>query len=204
MNETTSKLNARERLLLVVTIALIGLFAIGALGYKGREHLAMLDRRIDNSEQELINLHTQLLQRESVEAAYNQVIAEHSTGLSQEEVHDSLRREIYRLALKNPDAPEGDPENPFVVTIPELREGVLRDDGEGYREYQIRFRIPSCRFMSALLFLSRVQSSPLLLRIDELDMSRPHDSKHLSLTIQVTRTVLDEVQSESTQKGLVL
>ncbi|MFP6584154.1 MAG: hypothetical protein VCD00_16570, partial [Candidatus Hydrogenedentota bacterium] len=189
----------------IVTMTLVAVLAIGASAYKAQEHLSMLDRSIDNAEQDLINLHSQLMQRESVEAAFNQVIEEHSTPMSQEEVHDSLRREIRRLALKDPTMSDAEQEkvqaNQFLLKIPELREGVLRDDGQGYREYQIRFRIPSCRFMSAILFLSRLEASPLLLRVDELEITRAHSSRNLSLTLEVTRIVLDQIQEPETPDG---
>lgn len=205
MNDSISRLNTRERLLLIVTMSLVIVLAIAGSAYKAQEHLSMLDRSIDNAEQDLINLHSQLMRRESVEAAFSQVIEEHSTPMSQEEVHDSLRREIRRLALIDPTMSDAEQEkvqaNQFLLNIPELREGVLRDDGNGYREYHIRFRIPSCTFLQAILFISRLDASPLLLRVDELDIARSHNSLNLSLTLEVTRTILDKIQESETPDG---
>ncbi len=198
MSKNTATLSVRERRLLGLTVALVGSVIVLGIGYKGYDYLRILNRQIANSEQELLNLHEQTLQSRSVDAAFQQVVSEHSTGQSKEEIHDSLRREIYRLALKDPDTPESEQEksesSKYLVQIPTLREGVLREEGEGYREYQIRFRIPSCTLETGLEFLKRLEQSNQLLRIDTFELSRPHLTSDISLTIEVTRTVLSEFE----------
>lgn len=198
MSKKTSTLSAREQRLLGLTVALVASVVFLGIGYKGYDYLNILNRQIANSEQELLNLHEQTLQSRSVDAAFQQVVSEHSTGQSKEEIHDSLRREIYRLALKDPNTPESEQgtneSSKYLVQIPTLREGVLREEGEGYREYQIRFRIPSCTLETALEFLKRLEQSNQLLRIDTFELSRPHLTSEISLTIEVTRTVLSEFE----------
>jgi hypothetical protein len=44
--------------------------------------------------------------------------------------------------------------------------------------------------------LKRLEQSNQLLRIDTFEMSRPHSSQNLSLTIEVTRTVLSDIKIE--------
>ena len=198
MSSGFSSLSPRERGLLVLTVALVSSVATLGLVYQGFDHLRTLDRRIASSEQELLNLQTQTLQSRSVDAAFREVVSEHSTAMTKGEIHDSLRREIYRLALKNPDLSEseqaGTGKDRNLVVIPGLREGVLREKGEGYREYQIRFRVPSCSVLAAREFLKRLEQSQLLLRIDSFEMTRSHSSTRMSLTIEVTRTVLSDVE----------
>ena len=97
MSSNFASLTRREQRLLAVTVFLaITVAAVGTI-YKGYDHLRILDRQISNSEQDLLNLHEQTLQSRSVDAAFRQVVSEHSTGMSKEEIHDSLRREIQRL-----------------------------------------------------------------------------------------------------------
>ena len=197
-------LTSREQRLLALTLTLLIVIVVGVAGYKGYDHLRIMDRRISSIEQELLNLNEQILQQDTVEAAYSQVVSEHSTVLTKEEIHDSLRREILRLRLSNPDIPEseqkGSEEEKYIVQIPVLREGLLSEEGEGYREYQIRFRVPSCTIKNALEFLKRLEESDLLLRIDSYEMTRPHTSTRISLMIEVTRTVLSEIEIKSPDK----
>ena len=199
MSSKTSSLTLREQRLLAATLFLAVTVSVMGIGYKGYDYLRILDRQIANSEQELLNLHEQTLQSRSVDAAYRQVVSEHSTGMTKEEIHDSLRREIYRLALVNPDLPESEK---YLVKIPALPPGVLHEEGEGYREYRIRFRIPSCRMITALEFLKRLEQSNQLLRIDSFELKRSHSSSRISLTIEVTRTVLSEVEIHAPDDSL--
>jgi hypothetical protein len=191
MSRPGVSLTAREQRLLILTVILIVTVTIAGFGYKGYDYLSLLDRQIASGEQELLNLHEQTLQSRSVDAAYQQVISVHSTGMTKEEIHDSLRREIDRLAMVDPDNPES---KRYLIKIPALPPGVLREEGEGYQEYQIRFRVPSCRVIMALEFLRRLEQSNQLLRIDSFKLKRSHSSRLVSLTIAVTRTVLSEVE----------
>lgn len=200
MSSMFSSLSEREQYLLWATVSLVALVLLVAVGYKGYEHIRILDRQISNNEQMLLNLCEQTLQTKSVDAAFAQVVSEHSSVMTKEEIHDSLRREIYRLAQKNPNIAEseqkGTESEKYLIQIPVLREGVLREEGDGYREYQIRFRVPTCTLKTALEFLKRLEQSNQLLRIDSFEMARPHASTKLSLTIEVTRTVLSDVEIE--------
>lgn len=199
MSNLLNSLNPRERRLLLITILLLVTVVGSVIVYKGYDYIRVLNRQIANTEQEILNLYEQTLQSESVDAAFQQVVSEHSTEMSKEEIHDSLRREIYRLALKNPNIPESEQKGAEkdLVVIPMLREGVLREEGEGYREYQIRFRVPKCTLSTALEFLRRLEQSNQLLRIDSFEMSRSHSSSNISLTIEVTRTVLSDIEVKS-------
>lgn len=198
MSNAIANLNPRERFLLAVTLSLIGIVAIGGIAYKAWDYIGFLNQRISTAEQDLYNLNAQIVQAESVDAAFNEVISQYSTGMTREEIHDSLRREIYRLALHNPNLPEeqqkGNPKGRYLVSIPSLPQGVLNDDGQGYREYQIRFRIPTASVGAAVQFLTRLERSELLLRIDELEITRDHVSTNeVALSLVVTRTILDDV-----------
>jgi type II secretory pathway component PulM len=179
---------------------LSGVVLLG-FGYKGNQHLRQLNRQIENREQELMNLSEQVLQQESVDAQYSKVVTKRSTELTREEIHDSLRREIFRLRLKEPNLSESEQEgvgnNRYLVHIPVLREGMLREKGEGYREYQIKFRIPRCTFMQAAEFLKRLEQSNLLLRVDSFELTRSHSSSTVSVMIEVTRTVLSDIEIKS-------
>lgn len=207
MSSALSGLNPRERFLFAVTLSLVGVIVVGAVAYKAFDHISLLNRRITNAEQDLYNLNTQILQADSVDAAFNEVISRYSTGMTKEEIHDSLRREIYRLALQNPDLPEDQQTAPpgqrYLVSIPSLPQGVLNDDGQGYREYEIRIRIPNAGIHAAVRFLSRLERSELLLRVDELEIMRSHMvDTNVSLNITVTRTILDDVQPVSNPEDL--
>jgi len=83
------------------------------------------------------------------------------------------------------------------VRIPTLQEGQLTQ-GEGHREYQIRFQIPAAGLNYLLSFLQRIEESNQLLRIDNLDIGRPPDGTGVQALIQITRTVLDNPNSAAT------
>jgi hypothetical protein len=189
-------LSAREQTLAKITGGLLATAMFLGLLYQGYARVALLDRRIDSLEGELVNLNQYEVQREDVESAFRNVVEEHSSKLTKEEIHDGLRREIYRLALQNPDAPYNPKKtkykNDYFVQIPTLREGVLKDEGEGYREYQVRFTIPSCNPLDMLLMTNRLETSEMLLRIDSFDMAREPSGTRLRLTYEVTRTILDD------------
>ena len=200
MSSALSGLNSRERFLLIVTLSLVSVIVTGAIAYKAWDHVSLLNRQIAAAEQDLYNLNTQIVQAESVDAAFSEVISRYSTMMTREEIHDSLRREIYRLALQDPGLPDNQQEaeqnQRYLVNIPSLPQGVLNDDGQGYREYQIRFRVPDTDIEAAVQFLSRLERSELLLRIDELELTRSAlVDNQVSLDLTVTRTILDEVQS---------
>ncbi|PCJ62458.1 MAG: hypothetical protein COA73_06410 [Candidatus Hydrogenedentota bacterium] len=193
-------LNTRERTLAKLTGGLIGIAILVGIFYRGYDRFTSLDNRIDSLEQEVLNLHHYKAQQEDVETAYRKVVEEHSTKLTMEEIHDGLRREIYRLALRNPDVPYNPQKsihhNDYMVKIPTLREGILKVEGDGYREYQVRFTIPSCNPLEMLVMTRRLETSGMLLRIDSFDMAREPSGTQLRLTYEVTRTVLDNPESD--------
>lgn len=205
------RLTRRERILAGLTAALLVAFGGGVVVYAALTSLDELDTDISRLEQDLINLQIQAAQGQGIEAAYREVVDEHSTHLTEQEIHDNLRREIYRLALKQPPAKDSEQtvenlkQSDYLVWIPELREGTMRAQGEGFREYQIRIRIPMTNILALRVFLTRLQRSSQLLRIDSLEFSRPPNAMALSVSMEVTRTVLDRPegdQARETRRGL--
>ncbi len=192
------RLNLRERALsaavLVLLIAMMTLMA-----YRGAmARLDLMDRTIDRLQQDIVNYHYQMARRQSVEAQYNRVAAQHSSRWSEAEIHDRLRAEIYRLAQKIP-PPLGDDGIPVrttgeegrLVDIPALQQGMLLEGGEGYREYRISLRLPQTELMPLVAFLQRLQESPQALRIDSLEISRDPMGRATAARIDITRTVAD-------------
>lgn len=195
MMNTWENLNPRERMLAKITLALLLIIFVVFGSLKAYTKLDNLDERIANLELELLNLHQQEAQRVSVERSFEEVVEEHSSAMTQEEIHDGLRREIYRLALANPELPEEkqpkQSSQKYMVQIPMFREGVLKEEGDGYREYQIRIQIPATRFLNVIAFLRRLEESPFILRVDSFDLTRDPSASDFRITMEITRTVLD-------------
>lgn len=208
MRKYWQNLSMREKRLAWATAGLLVAGSVFAGAYRANGFLSELDSRVAQIEQELRNLTIQLNQKDSVESAYQDMAADHSSKWSKEEIHDRLRREIYRLALKEP-PPAGSgaavahlTRKDYMVRIPMLREGALNEDAEGYREYQIRFRIPATKIGYLLRFVGRLQASPQVLRIDSLDFARSPASKVASVTLEVTRTVMEtDIESDTVFAG---
>ena len=202
MSNPLSNLSARERRLIVITLLVIGGSACVLLGLQGYNRIASLYGEIDRLEQELMNLTQHNAQLSAVEEAYRQVVGEHPAEMTKEEIHDNLRREIFRLAKTVIPAKGGRPAREVdLVRIPTLREGLLREEGEGYREYEIRFRIPLTRVQNLMRFLQRIETSSQILRIDSLDLSRSPESTQVQATLVITRTVLDNPDAASPRGG---
>ena len=192
MNRWLAKLNPRERRLAVATISVLVGASVFVMGFRADGHLRALDAQIDQLEQELRTLTRQNAQFGAVETAYRAVVAGHSSELTKEEIHDNLRREIFELAKTQvPGKDGGPPREVMLVRIPTLREGTLKEDGEGYREYQIEFRIPSTRIGNLMRFLRGIETSSQLLRVDRFDLMRAPDSTSVQVSLEITRTVLD-------------
>ncbi|MBI4560132.1 MAG: hypothetical protein HY706_21265 [Candidatus Hydrogenedentes bacterium] len=198
MNNWWKKLSSRERNLafatLVVAIASVLYFAVSWAWDTVRD----LDARIDRLQQDVLNSVYEAALRYSVETAYVEIAAQHSSKWTQEEIHDRLRQEIYRLAQKNPPHPgskealAGTTNPQWLLEIRSLGEGKLEDSGRGYREYKIGFKTLPTDIQSVILYLSRLQQSPQLLRIDNLEIVRPvPETPGVIATIEVTRTVVD-------------
>ena len=203
MNRFWENRSPRENALALAVLGLI-LFSVASLTVRrGIRTLDDLNSRIETLERELLISHQHLAQSEEVEEAFREVAAAHSSRLSKAEIHDHLRREIYRLALQQPGAADDPPEvrtqlrTDYLVRIPVLREGVLNEYHEGYREYEIGFRVPSETIDDILLFLERLQTSDQLLRVDVLDIARPSHMKAVSASFEVTRTVIDRPEGDA-------
>ncbi len=195
MSGRFAAMNPRERRLLAVTLSVVliaGLF----LGVRGALlHLRDLDGRIGQLEFELENLKQQYVQRDAVDAAYNAVITEHSSSLTVAEIHDHLRREIFKLAQVPLPATEDKPERVMqLVRIPTLEMGELKETN-GHREYHIRFDIPAARLDRLLGFLQRIETSDQLLRIDRVEVGRVPGTQRVHAALEITRTVLDNPES---------
>jgi len=192
MTKALGNLSERERRLATLTVVVLLGAAIGLLGLSAYRHIGSLDGKVAQLERELLNLTQQSAQRGSIEAAYREVVAKHSSEMTKEEIHDNLRREIFSLAMLTvPDKKGGADRQVQLVKIPTLREGLLKEEGEGYREYQIQFRIPSTGIRNLMRFLQRIETSKQILRIDGLDMGRSPGSTNIHATLTITRTVLD-------------
>ena len=195
MNNLWSKLAPRERRLAVgVVIALLFLL-VTTTAVRSVRSLNELDDLIDRLESDL-RMYTELeARRVNVQQAYSVVAQQHSSEWTGAEIHNRLRQEIYRLARMNPDAP-ADTQQENLVEIPTLRQGVLRNSGQGYREYRLNVNIPLTNLPSLVEFLIRLQSSPQSLRIDGLEIARAPQFTAVSARLDVTRTVVDGVEGE--------
>lgn len=189
MNKFWERLSQRERLLAVAVLVLVGGGLIMLSTTRTIARIGELDRLIDQLEQHLLNYEAQEARGVSVNAAFAEVAAEHSSAWTKAEIHHRLRREIYRLAAEDPDVPN--PEGQYLVEIPRLGQGVLKEGGTGYREYQLAIRIPQTDIYSLVMFIVRLQQSPQSLRIDALDFSRSPTSQFVNAQIVVTRTIVD-------------
>lgn len=201
-------LRPRERALAATVVGLATLFAFFFVAQRGVRQLREADARIDLLEQELVILHEHLAQSALVEEAYRAIAVDHSTRLSKPEIHDHLRREIYRLAQRTLPKPGASVlvneknSSGALVQIPVLREGIMSEEGDGYREYQIAFRIPSATINDLVLFMERIRTSDQLLRVDALELARAPHSRNLSAMLEVTRSVLERPADEQSVEVL--
>ena len=188
------KLSARERTLAatVVVLLVVGLAAIFVHGAVVR--VQELDDMIAQRQESLIKYRKLVARSQSVDEEYAQVAAQHSSKWTGAEIHDRLRNEIYRLAMKDP-PPVGTPFSPnlgeSLVSIPTLRQGALKKGGEGYREYQLPLRLPGALVENMVTFLERLQASRQSLRIDRLQLARAPGQPSVTAMLEVTRTVVD-------------
>ena len=196
MNSPLTNLSSRERRLATLTMILIVSAAFVLVGMRAYNHLDSLNGEIAQLEQELLNLARQNAQHDIVEVAYREVVASHSSEMTKEEIHDNLRREIFKLAnITFVGKKTGKLRTQELVQIPTLREGNLKDEGEGYREYQIQFRIPSTSVRNLMKFFERVETSSQILRIDGLDLARSPKDTEVHAHMTITRTVLDNPEA---------
>jgi len=201
MNSFLAKLSSRERALVAATVTILAAAALVFGGRAGYNTIRELDRQIADRELEIEGLTQQNMQAAAVNAAYARVVTVHSSALTIAEIHDALRREIFRLTQVDIPAKGDKPARTMqLVRIPTLQEGQLTQE-EGHREYQIRFQIPTAGLDFLLSFLERIEESDQLLRIDNLDIARPPDSKGVQAMVQITRTVLDDPQAVAAGKN---
>lgn len=190
MNSLWERLSVRERRLALGAGAAILLAILLVVTSRAVGHVRDYDRVIDRLEQQYLGLkEAQEGRGGSVDKAFTEVAQHHSSAWTEAEIHNRLRDEIYRLAMEDEDSSPG--EGKKLVDIPTLRQGTLKDSGEGYRQYQLTIKIPSTDIYSLIMFLIRLQASPQTLRIDGLDLARPSESQLIAATINVTRTVVE-------------
>ncbi|NIA15684.1 MAG: hypothetical protein GWP08_16595 [Nitrospiraceae bacterium] len=190
MNAFWSKLSPRERNLAVATVSviLVALSLLIAVRAYGRIH--QLGLTIDQLERDLEKYVELDARGVSVERAFVDVAAEHSSAWSHSTIHNRLRTEIYNLAKD--ENGEGN-----LIEIPRLRQGALKEY-DGYREYKLNIRIPETDIYSLIIFLSRLQQSNQSLRIDGLEVNRAPSSVLANARIDVTRTVVDGAPENDT------
>ncbi|MCX5771319.1 MAG: hypothetical protein NTZ09_13770 [Candidatus Hydrogenedentes bacterium] len=195
MNNLWSKLAPRERRLAVGVVAALLFLLVTTTAVRSVKGLNELDDTINRFESDL-RMYTELeARRVNVQQAYSVVAQQHSSEWTEAEIHNRLRQEIYRLARTNPDAP-ADTQQENLIEIPTLRQGVLRNSGQGYREYRLNVNIPLTTLPALIEFLIRLQSSPQSLRVDGLEIARAPQATTVSARLDVTRTVVDGVEGE--------
>jgi len=195
LEQIWSKLAPRERWLVVGVAVAVVLFLIMTVIVRAKSHLEDLNDEIALLESDLERCVRLEARRVNVEQAYSKVAEQHSSEWTEAEIHNRLRQEIYRLARLDPDAPAQGQKN--LVEIPLLRQGELRDSGDGYREYRLSVNIPPAPIDSLMEFLVRLQESSQSLRIDELELARAPQGREVGARLDVTRTVVDGVKGES-------
>lgn len=192
MNKFLDKLAPRERYLAIATMALLAVFLVLFLTLRAVQYVEELDRTTVRLEDELVRDVELAARGVSVDRAYAQVSSQHSSEWTPAEIHDRLRQEIQRLSLEDPDAPNSG----FLVEIPIMRQGSLKDSGQGYREYSLSLKPSPTDVYSIFMFLIRLQSSQQTLRIDGVELARSPDAELVSATINVTRIVVEGVKGE--------
>ena len=199
MSSFWEKLSVRERQLAIATAAVLVVSFAFLSSYRAVTRILDLNGAIDRLESRLLACYERDARTVSVDRAYKDIATQHSSSWTEAEIHNRLRDEIYRLQLEDPEvAPE---KTKKLVEIPSLRQGVLKDSGAGYREYQLTIKIPSTDIYSLLIFLCRLQQSQQALRIDGLEVARPPESPLVMANILVTRTVVDRVPEEGAEEA---
>ena len=197
MSKYWENMSPRERRLAVATasVLIIGLVWMGWLS--AVRSLAELDEIIEGRQQELVNFRQQMLRQGPVDEAFARIATQHSSAWTAEEIRAGLHREIFRLALRPPppaDTPvAAGADAPRLVRVPSLPDGVINAEHEGYREYAIEFRVQPAPIADLIAFITRLQESAQVLRIDSMELSREPDSDQVAALLRVTRTVVDGV-----------
>lgn len=201
LSDLWAQLSAREQRLALIVGGLVVLAAIlwsirGAL-----DTVDELDRQIALAEDSIVSSATQIKVREAVEAAYEEVAWQHSSAWTAAEILDRLRNEIFRLAYVEPSplndngvAEKYENGSGNLIRLPELGEGSLEDEEEGYREYKIRVRIDNEPFQNFVDYIERLQMSPQSLRIDGIDLRRDILTDTVSANLDITRIIVDRIE----------
>lgn len=201
MNNPLDRLNARERGLLMTAVAVIAAAAVVFGGISAMKGVRALDNQIAEREFEIESLTQQNVQADAVNAAYSRVVKQHSSSSTVAEIHDALRREIFRLKeVDLPPVADKPARKMNLVRIPVLQEGQLTQ-GKGHRDYQIRFQIPGAKLDYLLAFLERIEESEQLLRIDNLEIARAPEGTGVEASLEITRTVLDSPDASGNASG---
>ena len=190
MNAFWSKLSPRERNLAIATVSVLFVGVSLFMGVRAYGRIHRMGIAIDQLERDLEKCMELDARGVSVERAFVNVAAEHSSAWSDSTIHNRLRTVIYELAKE--ENGEGN-----LIEIPRLRQGSLKEF-EGYREYKLNIRIPETDIYSLIIFLSRLQQSNQSLRIDGLEVNRSPSSVLANARIDVTRTVVDGAPENDT------
>ncbi|MCC6698048.1 MAG: hypothetical protein IT365_20670 [Candidatus Hydrogenedentes bacterium] len=191
------QLSPSEKRLAIIAGLCLGA-AILYIGYiRAMDRLEAMDATIDSLQQQLLTYSELVQQADSVNAAFDAMAQQHSSQWTQEEIHDSLRREIARLAMRNvppPGSPAPASTDPaaMLVSIPQMPMGTLMDSEEGYRSYQINFKTEAAPIQNITTFLERLQRSDQALRVESLEIIRQPLAGVATANIRVTRTIIDD------------
>lgn len=208
LNSIWQGLMPREQHLALAVACLVALMLVFLVVRTGRTRLQQHEAALSRLQDELSLYERLVTEREAVEAQFGEVATQHSSAWSEPEILDRLRQEIYRLAQKKPPALDenGIPvsssgEGGHLVEIPALGQGRLNDANEGYREYSISFKVPPAPLPNMMTFLQRLQNSPQSLRIDGLEIVRPHQETSVTAHIDLTRIIVDGMPEGTADEG---
>jgi hypothetical protein len=187
-------MSPRERRLAMATAAVVVAVLAFTLISQATERLASLDQRIADLQQRLVQNTYQAEMLEAVRAEYAAVATRHSSEWTEAEVHSILLNEILRLAMRTP-PPENSPEaslrGPWLIQIPTIPPGQLDEQGASFREYQIKLTTRPTSVRAVALFLSRLQESPHMLRIDRLEIERLNwQTDQVTASMTITRPII--------------
>ncbi len=196
MSKLWTRLSTRERRLAVVVGVIVVAFCLYVAALPAIGYLGDLDTRIDDLEQEVLNLAVQAAQSYSVEVLYARLSSQHSTVLTEAEIQDGLQRELDRLSYRDPDVPDPAKKLLSITYRPEGQLTVYK----GYREYQTTFATQPSPIQAIAEFLRRLQESPQSLRIDALELRRENpSSRYIIANVTMSRIVVDRVEGQDVE-----
>ncbi|GMW02731.1 MAG: hypothetical protein AMXMBFR84_38670 [Candidatus Hydrogenedentota bacterium] len=196
-----NKLSDREQRLAMVTAGVLVSAAGALIVLRCLSVIGELDETILQKQQDLLFYSEQALLSEVVDRQYNAMAEQHSSVWTEEEIHDRLRREIARLAMRDlsPTASETQPApGSQLVEIRQMPRGIMDTSGLGYRAYQVSFRTEPTDLRNLVEFLQRLMQSSQAFRIDNLVLTRQPLEKLVTAQITVTRTIIDSKSDATT------